>query len=84
MAMYPTAYSVRHGLAGPGRALRNWVLEGSSDGKTWMPLREHKVNICRRVEEVGETCMCRRAEEVEEVEEVEETCMPLERTCCIR
>ena len=32
-ALYPTAYTLRHGLAGPGRALRHWEMQGSIDGK---------------------------------------------------
>jgi len=27
VALYPTAYTLRHGLAGPGRALRHWELQ---------------------------------------------------------
>jgi hypothetical protein len=41
MAMYPVGYTLRHGLAGPGRALRHWELLGSSDGRQWVPLKEH-------------------------------------------
>ena len=42
MAMYPEGYTLRHGLAGPGRALRHWELQGSSDGRRWVPLKEHR------------------------------------------
>jgi len=37
----PTAYSIKHDLQGVNNVLRNWVLEGSTEGKTWVSLSSH-------------------------------------------
>ena len=41
VSVFPTAYAVRHGLAGPGRGLRSWQLQASTDGKHWITLSDH-------------------------------------------
>ena len=38
----PTRYTLRHYSSWDTEALRNWVLEGSNDGVSWVTLREHK------------------------------------------
>lgn len=38
----PTHYSLRHYISWRNEALRNWVLEGSNNGKLWAVLRDHK------------------------------------------
>ena len=37
----PSAYTLQHGWSGVSGALRNWVLEGSKDGKVWSTLMNH-------------------------------------------
>eukprot|EP01084_Bolivina_argentea_P242609 406942_1 len=38
----PTHYSLRHYSTWNTEALRNWILEGSFDGNTWLILRTHR------------------------------------------
>jgi len=39
--LQPTYYTLRDSSSGGGYQLRNWVLEGSHDGLTWKPIRDH-------------------------------------------
>jgi len=41
VTILPNHYSLRHGYVSDGANLRNWVLEGSSDGSTWTVLSTH-------------------------------------------
>lgn len=41
-AIRPTHYALRHYSSFDTEALRNWVLEGSNNGKKWTVLRAHK------------------------------------------
>merc|ERR1719204_1165681 len=38
----PTHYSLRHYASWDTECLRNWDLEGSMDGNTWLRLRKHE------------------------------------------
>lgn len=40
-AVIPNHYSLRHYSSWDTEALRNWVLEASNDGETWITLRNH-------------------------------------------
>jgi len=40
-SILPTHYTLRHGYDNKNYSLRNWQLQGSTDGTTWMPLRTH-------------------------------------------
>ncbi|XP_028393551.1 coiled-coil domain-containing protein 18-like [Dendronephthya gigantea] len=40
-SVLPSAYTLQHGWSGVSGALRNWVLEGSRDGKVWHILANH-------------------------------------------
>jgi E3 ubiquitin-protein ligase HECTD1 len=43
--LIPTHYSVRNRIDVDGNHLRNWVVEGSEDGTTWIELDRHE-NDC--------------------------------------
>lgn len=46
----PTHYTLRHYSSWDTEALRNWKLEGSKDGVTWVTLREHvnDASLCKK------------------------------------
>lgn len=41
ISILPTKYSLRHTNARDGECLRNWKLQGSNDGNTWVDLKDH-------------------------------------------
>lgn len=43
--MSPTHYTIRNVHTLHHHALRNWVLQGSVDGKAWEPLIEHRNDV---------------------------------------
>ena len=39
--LVPNYYSLRHGGNSRADALRNWTLQGSNDGKSWVVIKRH-------------------------------------------